>query len=121
MLLDGLGCRGQLNSSGRDNFLQEIQMFLQELLVTNGCQMSLNCSLASISCDGYLVGIHPFFVKKGLYCSHVCMHNVLVMLKICMQPVHLYLMRSLPLSFRLMTVPSMNVMFCLHLRWLLHC
>ena len=69
VLLDSLGCREQLSVTVREHLLQEAQMFLQELLVKNGHQMSLQSSPASISCHEDMFGIHPFFIKKGLECS----------------------------------------------------
>jgi midasin len=67
VLLDSLGCREQLSVTVREHLLQGAQMFLQELLVKNGRQMSLQSSPASISCHEDMFGIHPFFIKKGPY------------------------------------------------------
>ena len=71
VLFDSLGFRTELGVAERESLVEDIERYLQELLVRNGFGMIPQVSPACISCDGDLFGIHPFFINKGFF-VYVC-------------------------------------------------
>lgn len=80
VFIDSLGCSGQFSVADKETIRSESDSFLQNLLENHDPERILSPSVSVEMIEGDLIGIHPFFIKRGIiqtfYMECKCLRGV---------------------------------------------